>query len=290
MTSNESQFEMISRRHPCFSDAAHFKYGRIHLPVAPRCNIRCNFCSRSINGHEHRPGVTEKILFPMEAIERLKAAVNQKFPLTVAAVAGPAEPLANAETFEVFKMARRLFPDLIRCLATNGLVLAEKAQALEELGMSTITVTANAIDPAIGEKIYDYVMIDGEKYTGEKGAEILIEHQRQGVREAVARNMVVKINTVLIPGINTGHVAEIAQTYGRLGASIMNIIPLIPAGRFARMRPPTKREVAQEQKASSGFIEMFKVCQQCRADACGIPAIDRGGRFVMEAVEDQQKG
>ena len=32
--------------HPCFSKDAHKKYGRIHLPVAPRCNMQCNFCNR----------------------------------------------------------------------------------------------------------------------------------------------------------------------------------------------------------------------------------------------------
>lgn len=35
-------------RHPCFSGEAHLKFGRIHLPVSPACNIGCLFCARGI--------------------------------------------------------------------------------------------------------------------------------------------------------------------------------------------------------------------------------------------------
>ena len=30
-------------RHPCFNPEAKGQYGRVHLPVAPKCNIKCNF-------------------------------------------------------------------------------------------------------------------------------------------------------------------------------------------------------------------------------------------------------
>ncbi|MGA3007680.1 MAG: nitrogen fixation protein NifB, partial [Opitutaceae bacterium] len=32
-------------KHPCFNKASHHAHGRIHLPVAPRCNLQCNFCN-----------------------------------------------------------------------------------------------------------------------------------------------------------------------------------------------------------------------------------------------------
>jgi nitrogen fixation protein NifB len=37
---------MGTREHPCFSENARHTTGRIHLPVAPKCNIQCNFCDR----------------------------------------------------------------------------------------------------------------------------------------------------------------------------------------------------------------------------------------------------
>ena len=33
-------------KHPCYSAEAHTKYARMHLPVAPACNIQCNYCNR----------------------------------------------------------------------------------------------------------------------------------------------------------------------------------------------------------------------------------------------------
>ena len=263
--------ELIRKYHPCFSDEAHFEYGRVHLPVAPKCNIQCRYCVRSINSIEDRPGVTKKILSSLEAIEILRNAVKQDYPLTVVAVAGPGEPLANRETFEVLEMAKEEFPRLIRCLSTNGLALLEKANLLEQIGMSTITITVNAIDPAIGVRIYDYVKAGGKKYFGKEAAEILINRQQQGIKAVVSRNMVVKINTILIPDINGGHLVEIAKRYARLGATIMNITPLIPVGEFADRRPPTCEELSSERLACEEYIEQFRVCDQCRADACGIP-------------------
>ena len=36
-------------RHPCYSLTGSHKFARIHLPVAPRCNIQCNYCNRKFD-------------------------------------------------------------------------------------------------------------------------------------------------------------------------------------------------------------------------------------------------
>ena len=35
--------------HPCFNPDACKSFGRVHLPVAPLCNIQCNFCNRQFD-------------------------------------------------------------------------------------------------------------------------------------------------------------------------------------------------------------------------------------------------
>ncbi len=46
-------------RHPCFNESAKGTCGRVHLPVAPECNIKCNYCNRKYDCvNESRPGVT----------------------------------------------------------------------------------------------------------------------------------------------------------------------------------------------------------------------------------------
>jgi len=33
-------------KHPCFREEARGVCGRVHLPVAPQCNVKCNYCDR----------------------------------------------------------------------------------------------------------------------------------------------------------------------------------------------------------------------------------------------------
>ena len=79
--------------HPCFSAHAHFRYGRIHLPVAPKCNIRCGYCDRRFDcANESRPGVTSAVVSPEEALVRVERALCQDNRLRVVGIAGPGEP------------------------------------------------------------------------------------------------------------------------------------------------------------------------------------------------------
>jgi uncharacterized Zn-finger protein len=67
--------------HPCFSKEAHKKYGRVHLPVAPRCNIQCNFCNRKYDCiNESRPGVTSTVLTPPQALAYLDNVMAKRRP------------------------------------------------------------------------------------------------------------------------------------------------------------------------------------------------------------------
>ena len=55
-------------KHPCFNPAMAGKFGRIHLPVAPKCNVQCNFCHRKNDcSNESRPGGTRRVLTPAQA-------------------------------------------------------------------------------------------------------------------------------------------------------------------------------------------------------------------------------
>ncbi len=260
-------------RHPCFSETAHSRYGRVHLPVARDCNIGCKYCLRSLNITEDRPGVTERIISPAEALEKVNEA-RRKYCITVAGIAGPGESLANEETFETFRLIEKYHPDLMKCLSTNGLLLTDKIELLKELKVGTITVTVNTLDAGIGGEIYGFVNFNGRMYEGKEGAAILIERQKAGVSKAVKAGFTVKINTVLIPEINRSQVPLIAKEYSELGAHIMNIIPLIPVSRMKDKRPPDCGELQDARAACEPYINQFRKCRQCRADACGIPGLE----------------
>ncbi|MDD4621200.1 MAG: nitrogenase cofactor biosynthesis protein NifB [Methanosarcina sp.] len=261
--------------HPCYDRKAQHKYGRIHLAVAPSCNIQCNFCVREFDCvNESRPGVTSKVLIPQEALEKTRQIITDYPFIKVVGIAGPGDPLANNETFETFELIKKEFPELTLCMSTNGLLLPEKLEDILRVGVSTLTVTINAIDPEIQAKIVDHIIYHGKVYRGVEGAEIQIKNQLEGVEAAVKAGLVVKVNTVLIPGINDKHVIEIAKKLYELGVYIMNIMPLINQGAFANLEPPTAEERKAVQQACEPYVLQMRHCRQCRADAYGLLSQD----------------
>lgn len=167
--------------HPCYNEEAHHHYARMHLPVAPKCNIQCNYCNRRYDcSNESRPGVTSKVLTPKQAADKV-GFVLEKIPnLKVLGIAGPGDPLANEETFETLRLIKERYPDLTACMSTNGLMLAKRAQELYDLNVRFMTVTVNAITADVGERIYSTVLWDGKRLTGRAAAERLIMNQKEG--------------------------------------------------------------------------------------------------------------
>jgi nitrogen fixation protein NifB len=258
------------KEHPCFSEKACHAFGRCHVPVAPKCNIQCNYCIRDFDCvNESRPGVTTTVLKPDAAVDMIRKAM-EKFPyIKVIGIAGPGEPLANEETFETLRRLHDEFPNVIKCISTNGLLLPEKIDLLQKYDVGNITVTLNAIDPEIGAKIYEFINFKGKRYTGLEGAKILLENQLKGIKLAVERHMIVKINTVYIPGINDDHIPQIAKKVGEMGVYTFNVIPLIAQYKFADIAPPTPEMKRRMQDECEQYVRQMRHCQRCRSDAIG---------------------
>jgi nitrogen fixation protein NifB len=266
----------ILKTHPCFSEEAHHKFGRIHLPVAPACNIQCRYCIRKYDcANESRPGITSKVLTPSEALERVRAVVDRNDNISVIGIAGPGDPLANDETFEVMSVLHREFPHLTLCVSTNGLALPDKIEALMRSGVRSITITINAATPAVAEKIYSWVSYKGKRYTGKEAAQRIVANQWRGLTNAIDTGFIVKVNTVLIPGINDVEIPLIAWGAGERGADIMNLMPLIPQAEFAHLPRPSRETLTKKRSECSDRIPQMTHCRQCRADACGVLGEDK---------------
>jgi nitrogen fixation protein NifB len=271
----EEKYDHLVKKHPCFSGEAHFKYGRIHLPVSPTCNIQCKFCKRSLNKTENRPGVASKILSPADSLELVDKALQLCPEITVVGIAGPGDTLATPNALETFELIDSKYPQLIKCISTNGLMLSEYAQRIAKVGVKTISVTVNAVDPEILQDICTGIFYKGDYIEGIEGAAKLIDAQLEGIRKISALGVVVKINTVLIPGLNYVHIEEIARVTSKAGATIMNIIPLIPQNEMINFRVPKCMELNNARKAAEKYLQVFRHCQQCRADSCGIPGKEK---------------
>ncbi len=272
-------YQTLQSTHPCFGGYKN-NVGRIHLPVSPGCNIGCRFCDRTVNDVEQRPGVTSKILKPVEALEVIDKALELCPEITVAGIAGPGDTLATDYALETFRLIGNKYPHLIKCMSTNGLLLNERAQEVIDAGIDSLTVTVNAVDPAIEARLNSFVLYHGKRYDAIEGAEILIYNQLRGIEKIASAGITVKVNTVFVPEINGDHIETIARTVAVAGATIYNIIPLIPCFELSDCSAPDCRAIEAARAKAGKYIDVFRHCARCRADAAGIP----GGKDVSRQL------
>jgi len=265
---------MNIKNHPCFNDAARHQFGRLHLPVAPACNMQCNYCRRDFACvNEARPGVAGKILRPAQALVYLDAALEKMKNISVVGIAGPGDPLANGEeTIETLRLVRKKYPQMLLCVATNGLELPRYAEELSRLQVSHVTVTVNALDAQIGAKIYAWARVNGRMYRGLEAGRIIAQKQMEGILRLKELGVTVKINTVVIPGINEDHVLDIARTMKKAGVDIMNCIPMyqIEGTAFEAIVPPAPSVIHDLRREAQSVIPQMSHCSRCRADAAGL--------------------
>ncbi|MBP0625264.1 nitrogenase cofactor biosynthesis protein NifB [Cupriavidus consociatus] len=284
------------KTHPCYSEDAHRYYARMHVAVAPACNIQCNYCNRKYDcSNESRPGVASQKLTPEQAVKKVIAVASRIPQLTVLGIAGPGDSLANPKaTFDTFRLLNERAPDIKLCLSTNGLALPDFVDEICRYKIDHVTITINMVDPVVGEKIYPWIFWRNRRVTGIDAARILHERQMQGLEMLSERGVLTKINSVLIPGVNEEHLILVNQEVKRRGAFLHNIMPLIcdPVhGTYFGIhgqRAPTAQELKAVQDACTGGTTLMRHCRQCRADAVGLLGEDRGGEFTLDRIETME--
>ncbi len=279
--------------HPCYSEQAHHYFARMHVAVAPACNIQCNYCNRKYDcANESRPGVVSELLSPEQATKKVLAVAAAIPQMTVLGIAGPGDPLANpARTFETFRRVSERAPDIKLCVSTNGLNLPQYADEIARHNIDHVTITINCIDPDVGAKIYPWIFWQNRRIRGVEAARILVEQQQKGLEMLAARGVLVKVNSVLIPGVNDRHLKEVSKRVRAKGAFLHNVMPLIAeAGHgtyygLMRQPEPTTAQLRDLQDDCAGDMSMMRHCRQCRADAVGLLGEDRGPEFAMDKID-----
>jgi nitrogen fixation protein NifB len=281
------------QNHPCYSEKAHHHFARMHVAVAPACNIQCNYCNRKYDcSNESRPGVVSELLTPEQAVKKTLAVAAEIPQMSVLGIAGPGDPLANPErTFATFRALSEQAPDIKLCVSTNGLNLPDCVDELAKHNIEHVTITINCVDPDIGAKIYPWIFWNHKRMRGRKAAKILIDQQQKGLEMLVERGILVKVNSVMIPGVNDEHLKEVSRIVKSKGAFLHNVMPLIAEEEHGTyygitgQRGPTSAELQDLQDSCAGDMNMMRHCRQCRADAVGLLGEDRGAEFTLEKVE-----
>lgn len=274
-----------TKKHPCYSAEAHNTYARMHLPVAPQCNVQCNYCNRKFDCvNESRPGVTSEVLSPELAKDKFEWVKEKIEQLSVVGIAGPGDALADWKfTKETIEKIRIRDSKITFCLSTNGLLLPEYAEEIIALGVHHVTVTVNTLDPEIGARIYKFISYKGKRYEGIEGAELLLKNQLAGIAYLTKNGVLVKINIVMIKGINDHHIPSVVKKVKELGVFVTNIMPLIPApgSAFEHYPQTSMKEINELRNICQLDMQQMRHCQQCRADAIGLLHEDRSQEFRM---------
>ncbi len=298
-TSTDNVDEKLKKRienHPCYSEEAHHHYARMHVAVAPACNIQCNYCNRKYDcANESRPGVVSELLTPEEAAHKVLVIAGKIPQMSVLGIAGPGDPLANPEkAFRTFELIAEKAPDIKLCLSTNGLMLPDYVDRIKQLNVDHVTITINMVDPEIGAKIYPWVHYRRKRYKGIEAARILHERQMEGLQALQEADILCKVNSVMIPGINDHHLPEVNEVIRSKGAFLHNIMPLISAPEHGTyfglngQRGPTPKELKTVQDNCAGNMKMMRHCRQCRADAVGLLGEDRSQEFTKDKFMEME--
>ncbi|WP_408740900.1 nitrogenase cofactor biosynthesis protein NifB [Acetobacter sp. LMG 32666] len=280
--------------HPCYSEEAHHYFARMHVAVAPACNIQCNYCNRKYDcANESRPGVVSEKLTPDQAQRKVITVANEVPQLSVLGIAGPGDACYDwKKTRETFGLISADISDIKLCLSTNGLALPDHVDEIANMNIDHVTITINMVDPEIGVQIYPWIFYKNRRWTGLDASKILHERQMLGLEMLTERGILTKINSVMIPGVNDTHLLEVNRVVKEKGAFLHNIMPLIsdPAHGthygLTGQRGPTAAELKALQDQLEDGAKLMRHCRQCRADAVGLLGEDRGQEFTLDQLAE----
>lgn len=237
-------------------------YEEVNLPVAPACNIMCNFCSKDsdciCNGNN--PQVLSRTMTPRQAINWAISSINKNSGIKFIKITGPGEPLFNHQTFEVLKRLNFELPGFSYGISTNGLLLEEKIKELVQLNVKHVEVSINTFSKDLALKLYSRVIKDNNIIMNSRHlAEMMLDSQIKGVKACIENGISVKINTICFPGINDEEILSIAEKCKEMGVTSFCLISGYPNGKFIRQRSPSLPEMIEMQKELSKIIEEVEI-------------------------------
>ncbi len=187
----------------------------LRVSVTDRCNLRCSYCMpKEVFGRDHR-FLPRSEMLTFEEIERLAGLFVSLGVEKIRLTGG--EPLLRADLPQLVRMLRALPVDL--ALTTNGLLLADHAEALAGAGLDRVTVSLDALDDET---------VSRANGTGRAGA---VGRVLAGIEAAEEAGLgPVKINMVVRRGVNDGSVLSMARRFRETGR-VLRFIEYMDVGR-----------------------------------------------------------
>jgi cyclic pyranopterin phosphate synthase len=184
----------------------------LRISVTDRCNFRCVYCMpREVYGREYAFLPRSEVL-SFEEIARV-ARVFHGLGVRKLRITG-GEPLLRRDLERLVAMLAEL-PEVDLTLTTNGALLAKKAQALADAGLSRVTVSLDSLDDATFRAMND--------------VDVPVARVLEAIDVAAAAGLPVKVNTVVKRGLNDDGIVDLAERFRGTG-HVLRFIEFMDVG------------------------------------------------------------
>lgn len=178
----------------------------LRISVTDRCNFRCTYCMPRDVFDADYPFMPHSALLSFEEITRVVRTAMQLGVQKIRLTGG--EPLLRKDIEKLVHMLAQLrTPEgkpLELTLTTNGTLLQKKAQALKEAGLRRVTVSLDALDPVLFERMSD--------------SQVAVDAVLEGIEAASRAGLApVKVNMVVRKGVNEGQILPMVRHFRGTG-------------------------------------------------------------------------
>ena len=176
----------------------------LRISLTDRCNLRCTYCMpKEVFGQDYVFLRKNEWLRFVE-LDQLVAAFVELGVRKIRLTGG--EPLLRPGLVKYVEGLRRFSEIEDVAITTNGLRLAEKVGELKDAGLTRVTVSLDALDPALVGRI------NGRGI----GPDVVLA----GIDAAKAGGLEVKVNMVVERGVNDGEIVPMARYFKERGINL----------------------------------------------------------------------
>ncbi len=209
----------------------------IRVSVTSRCNFRCLYCMPN-TPFEWEP--KENLLSYEEMFEFLRLAIDEgvkKIRLT------GGEPLLRKDLDKFIKMLSTYKPSLDLALTTNGFYLKEQAKKLKDAGLKRVNISLDSLKPEVAAKITQ---------------RDVLKKVIEGIDEAIKVGFEVKLNSVIMRGINDEEIIDLLEWARKRGVVIRFIEFMENERAYPGIKSVSSKEILEKIASKYSFKELKK--------------------------------
>lgn len=206
----------------------------LRISLTDNCNLRCIYCTPEKLSQKKE----EKLLFEdiSKIIKVAKEIGIKKIRLT------GGEPLLRKDLFQIISEIKKSGINEIY-ITTNGILLEEKIKDLKEAGLIGVNISLDTLD----EDIFNKITRGGE-----------IKKVINGIKKSLSLGLKVKINSVIIKGINEDSIYQLAELT-KSNKIDVRYIELMPIGEGKKYQGLNNNEILKKLKNRYKLEEYFEI-------------------------------